>query len=474
MSFKPSGVRVNNAFQRPAQQNNGDRHPVTRLFEVLSYDVPASAMLVKDVRTGREVEITIDPARLEKIKPRADEPGRWVGYRIDENMAAKVKPGQRVVLQGVIYQSPKKVGDRQLSRATAQWVNLPSDSRPTKTFYSITTIEAYKDRVNNAQDWGEPGVRALDIEANREELMAYLAKMDESSKAFGTDSNTYNYGLMLSALIDTGKTNEDGTKEYECIDATGAFSWIQAERDEQGNKIKDGYPMDQERATGLIRDYLEYLNQTIPADKPYRVEVMPFRELRASKQSQKMVIHEKSPLFTLAHTRTRCSIGDQETLEGKNFAQVCILSLSKDQAPSAPGEEWKRRDFVQEIYPSGYRSHVRNQVRAFDGGTVKVHPELDRVLTQGDAYGKAAPAPSNNAPSQSHSAAPVDSGFGESQDDGFAELGGNSAEEDVFASVLNQTPSAQEQAPSAPQEEAAEKTSGGPNPGLFGGTSRRV
>lgn len=476
MSFKPEGIRVNQAFQRPAQAGNSTQRPQTRLFEVISYDVPASSMLVRDVKTNREVEVTIDPARMERLKPRADEPGRWVGFRIDENMAAKVKPGSRVVLEHLLYQQPKKVGDKQISRATTQWVNSPSDSRPSKTFYAITTVEAYRDRVNNAQDWGEPGVaRGLDIQQDRDAVMAYLAEMDASSKAFAADGqgNTFNLGLQLSALVDTGKVDEQGVKEYQCIDSTGAFSWVQAERDEQGNKVKDGYPMNEEKATGLIRDYLDYLASTIPNGTEYRVELMKFRELRASKQSAKMVIHEKGPLQTLAHTRTRCSIGDTETLEGKNYAQVCIIALSKDQAPTQPGEDWKRRDFVQDIYTSGYRGHVRDLVRAFDGGRVKVHPDLDRVLTQENSYGKAAPSQSQqSAPAQQGYDAASDSGFGNPADDVFNDTG-VSSEEDVFASVLSGNAPAPAESASTPAPEP-EKTGGGPSAGLFGSSSRRV
>lgn len=452
MSFKPEGF-VRKQFTSN-QNNNATRRPRDYLVEVVDYDLPQKTMVVRNVEDGRNILVYISPEAIaratKKIRSDAD-PTRFVGYMIDERMQAKIPVGQRVVLEGCVAQRRVQVGSETYSRFEAQWINSVPDARPEKAFRAAYTIDAYGGRVNSVQVW-EP--KAMDVTENKDDILAYLGRMDEVVASHGRGEHPVNLGLQLRALVNKG-ADAEGKPIYEAIDTTGAFVWVPAKRDEAGNQIEKGHPLDQASAIQLIEGYLGYL-EDVYKDRPevqYRVEVMPFREYRASQQSNKMAIHEKSPLADLSTTQTRCSIDDSDTIQGKNWAVNSIVVLSKDQAPSKPGEEWKIRNLVQDLYTNGYRGHVCNHVRSFDDGKVQVHPQLDRVNRPN--YSGAAPT---QAPTQS--APPDDSGFGDAGDGVFST---DDAGVDVFGAALAGNAPAPAPAP-APPEAPAEAPAPAPAP----------
>lgn len=487
MSFKPEGFARKNFA--PGGQNNRTQRPRDYLVEVVDYDLVNKTMIVRNVEDGQssvvDIEVSIAPdavARQSKKASKTNDPTRFVGYLIDERMAAKIKPGQRVVLESCVAQRRVQKGDKTYSRFEAQWISGVPDARPEKAFRGITTLEAYENRVNNVQVW-EP--RGWDTSANYNDILAYLDRMDETVAAHAREEHPANLGIQMRALVQKGTTTAkvDGQDKevpvYEVIDTTGAFAWVSAKRDTQGTITEKGHPLSKNDAVELVQGYTEYLQEKFK-DQPevaYRVEVMPFREYRASQQSNKMIIHEKSPLSDMANAETRCSPGDTDVVRGKNFAVNGIVILSKDQAPTNPGEQWKTRNLVQDIFTNGYRGHVCNLVWAFDGGRVQVHPELDRVNRP--AYGGA----SSQAPQGNQ--APEDSGFGDTPtDSGFNGdvFGGGDGGVDVFAQAIADqggaaAPAPAEPAPAATNESAEVVPASAPASApsnLFGGGRRTV
>lgn len=456
MSFKPDGFRNNANRANSGGQQNRTQRPRDYLVEVVDYDLNNKTMLARNVEDGQstvvDIEVSIAPESISKNSKKAaksNDPSRFVGYLIDERMAAKIKPGSRVVLEGCIAQRRVQHGDKTYSRFEAQWISGVPDARPHKAFRGVVTVDGYENRVNSVQVW-EP--RGLDTEQNYDDILKYVDELDEVLAAYERGDRPVTRGIQLRALVQNGETNarvdgEDKTVPvYETIDITGAFSWVAKKTDAQGNVTEKGHPLSKNDAIELIQGYTGYLADKFK-DRPdvkYRVEVMPFQEYRASPQSNKMALHEKSPLYDMANAETRCSPGDTETLRGKNFAVNGIVILSKDQAPANPGEDWKVRNLVGDIFTNGYRGHVSTMVWACDGGRVKVHPELDRVNRPN--YGGA------SAPAQQQNAAPTDSGFGDAPaDNGFNDVFGDSgAGVDVFAEAIA---SQGGQVPAAPTQE---------------------
>ena len=476
MSFKPEGF-TRKAYTPGSGQNNRTQRPRDYLVEVVDYDLANKTMIARNVEDGQssvvDIEVSIAPdavARQSKKASKTNDPTRFVGYLIDDRMSAKIRPGQRVVLEGCVAQRRVQKGDKTYSRFEAQWISGVPDARPEKAFRGITTLEAYENRVSNVQVW-EP--RGLDTTANYDDILTYLGRMDETVAAHAREEHPANLGVQMRALIQKGTTSAkvDGQDKevpvYEVIDTTGAFAWMSAKRDAQGTITEKGRPLGKDDAVELISGYTEYLQDKFKdqPDVAYRVEVMPFREYRASQQSNKMVIHEKSPLSDMANAETRCSPGDTEVVRGKNFAVNGIVILSKDQAPTNPGEQWKTRNLVQDIFTNGYRGHVCNLVWAFDGGRVQVHPELDRVNRP--TYTGASQAP------QQDSQAPADSGFGEAPAaDAFGGdvFGGTDQGVDVFAQAISAqggaaAPAAEQPAATPAAEPAAEQPAASPPAG---------
>ena len=478
MTYKPEGF-VKQSFSKGSGSNSSKR-PRDVLVEVIDYDLTNHVMICRDVDTNREIRAHINPETVVQQSKTATanaDPTRVVGYMIDERMATKARAGSRATLENVIPLKPVVGPDKKTySSYEAKWIKIAPDNRPDKAFRAIITGEAYQGRASSFQVWEN---RAMDVQANNEDILTYLARMDEVNAAYARQENTINLGLQLRAMIKTGVHQEAGKPDqniYEVIDTTGAFSWVPAKRDAESNIIEKGHPIDQASAVELIRGYLDYLNEKFANDPSveYRVEVMPFREFRASQQSKSMMVRENSPLSHLTHTQTRCSPGDTDTIEGKNWAVNGILFLSKDKAPEKQGDAWEVRNFVQEVFTNGYRGHVCTLVWAFDGGRVKVHPEIDRVARPNYA-GAATPA------SEATSAAAV-----VSNDDGFGSAGDVFSEPDaggdVFGAVLAQqsaqsTPPASAPAPApaaAPAEAAAPPAAPAARPGanVFGGARK--
>lgn len=480
MSFKPEGFTRKNFT--PGGNQNRTQRPRDYLVEVVDYDLANNTMIARNVEDGQstvsDIEVSIAPESISKNSKKAqktNDPTRFVGYLIDERMAAKIKPGQRVVLESCVAQRRVQKGDKTFSRFEAQWVSGVPDARPEKAFRGVVTIESYEGRVSSVQVW-EP--RALDTTESYDAIIEYVDRMDQTVAAHAREERPVGLGLQLRAVVQKGTTTAriDGQEKevpvYEVIDTTSAFSWVSAKRDASGTVTQAGRPLGKDDAVELIQGYTQYLQDKFKDDESvqYRVEVMPFREYRASQQSNKMVIHEKSPLADMANAETRCAPGDTDVVRGKNFAVNGIVILSKDQAPANPGEQWKVRNLVQDIFTNGYRGHVCNLVWAFDGGRVQVHPELDRVNRPNYA------GASSSAPQQQ---APADSGFGDAPADGgfgVDVFGGSDQGQDVFAAAIEAqggapAPAAEPAAPApaaAPAEDKPASTGGN----IFGGARR--
>lgn len=489
-SFKPEGFARKTFVPGSGGGNNRSISPKPYLVEVVDYDLANHTMIARNVEdpyssvTDIEVSISAESIARNKAKDAsrsAVDPARYVGYLIDERMAARIKPGQRVVLEDCVPQRRVQRGDKTYSRFEARWISAIPDPRPNKAFRGIVTLEEYENKASNFQVWEE---RGLDTQNDYEAIVSYLDEMDKVAAASARGEHPVSLGIQLRAIVQKGTTTirqgseEKEVPQYEAINTTTAFSWVSAKRDEAGNKLADGHPLTKDDAVSLIQQYTEYLADEFK-DRPdvmYRVEVMPFREFRASQQSKKMILHDRSPMAELARAQTRQSPDDTEVVQGKNFAQRGIIVLSKDKAPQNPGESWEERNFVQDVFLSGFRGHICNFVSSSDGGRVKVHEGLDRINKPN--YGGANRTAGQAAPAPQQQAAPVDSGFGDGAADPFGDAFGQDGG-DVFAEVISQGQTAAAPAPAPAPAPAAEPAAPAPAPapaqgGNLFGSPRRV
>lgn len=456
MGFQDPNMSVSRSFQRRGGASN--IRPRDRLAEVVGYDTARGVMLAKDVDSGRHMEVSIDPNRVreltEKMRTRkvSEDAPKFVGHLINEDMAEHLKVGERVVLEGTVPDGkPTKRGDVEYMQIRARYINGVPDSSPNKAFRCIFTADAYEGRVASVQVWED---QALDATANADKIEELFAKMSEVRAAYEAEKHPVGLGMQMRAIVPKG-TDKEGNTAWETIDTTPAFYWVAPERDAANNVTGGNHPMDADKAVELINGYLGYLDGKFPQGSlgqdekgneiDFRVEVMPFRNYKASIQSKRLVIYDNSPLHSITSTPTKCAQDDEEMEVGRNIGVNGIVVLSSDKQPLKRGEDWIARDLVNNIFTNGYRAHICSMVRSFDGALVRVHPALDRP--------RPANASSTRAPASA--SAPADSGFDDAG--GFDAFDAGDDDTNAFSAVMNAETPAPAATPAAAAKAAPDK-----------------
>jgi hypothetical protein len=206
------------------------------------------------------------------------------------------------------------------------------------------------------------------------------------------------------------------------VDSTPPFDWEAQETDGDRKVIKPGSPLTHKFMEDSLMGYLDYVYGSEDQSKPdaypglvasgvidknqeFFVEVEVYRSLAASRLSKHLdITNQRSPLYSLANVMTKYALSDAHGYVGKNWMVDGVVVLTEDKQPEAKGGDWTDRNLVTNVLIDGPRANFHSIYEAADGGIVKVHPGLDRVLEQradqeNTAKDKSAPSSSEPAPS---------------------------------------------------------------------------
>lgn len=396
MGFKPQGVSIPGAFSRTNSGGNSNfkQRPTDRLCTITGYDVAHNTIIVTEDISGNVLEAKVGDAHIQRNRAREQtnpsaQPQRWVGYDIDARMEEHLPVGEKVVLERCITTKKLNVGGQEKRLVECTRVIHITAPSPEKTFHGVFTISAFQGRISNVQSWADRAISSDDQEA----LSTIASELDDNKAAYENKENRPNLGVQFRVIVpkelEAGKEEKD--REWEVIDSSPPFDWVQQEKDAAGNVVRPGHPLDGAKFGELINGYFEYVfgaedgsvapkfSEDVLATA--KVEVMTYVSYLASSMSTSMQIPDREwdPLYELSHTRTKYAQDDTEFTVGKNWAVRGILSLSEDKAPKTKTESWTKRDLAVRLFANALRMNVHRFVATSEGNRVRPHPAIERV-----------------------------------------------------------------------------------------------
>lgn len=411
MSYRPKQASLPSSFKKAESNKNNSgfkQFPRSRIVTIDGYEIDEkdptqSVMLATEMDTGRKIKAKLNPDKVARgIRSPSD---KWSGNLIDTRMQKALKPGEVVVLERCITEKNiKSGGEIQVSLMRCDWVKPASDPSPDKTFRAVFTVGAFDNRARGVQQYDrdarninpatEEGDRAI------EELGA---RMDEIVAQFRAGERPIPLGVKFHAMVQVDE--KDGAPVYQVINKSPPFDWVRSEKDSEDNVISEGHPIDKENLEGWLSGYLDYVygsedqsaedaepglvkRGVAPKDKEIVVEVMVYRALPCSALSPQLDIsNERSPLARICNVMSKFALEDDRLFVGKNWGVDGIVMLTSDQPPEKGQTEWKPRNLVTNLFVDGYQADIHTMMKAHDGGSITVHPELTRVRDNDASYG---------------------------------------------------------------------------------------
>lgn len=441
MSWKPQGASLPTRFKKAQPTTNYKQYPKDRLGVVDGYNLDSGVIFITEGDTGNKIEARIKsnkaPSARGSSNPQAAATN-MSGNIIDQRMQEHIPVGSPVALESCETEKKISKPDGDVYIMQCGWVSSPPDPAPNKSFTSTLTINQHEGRVVSVQSWkhtvfdavegqkpweNQKGYWSIDPSSeNGEKDIELLGKaMDQINAAYANSERVIGLGVQFSTLVQNG-TDRDGKPSYEAVDLSPPFDWIRAERDGDGNIIKSGHPLTSEYLEQYLEGYLDYVYGSqdqsdenaepglvalgvIEENKEIKVEAVVYRALQGAPMSDRLELrNERTPLYRLSNVMTKFGQQDENSYVGKNWGFDGICFLTSDEAPKNRGDQWKARNLVTRLLTNGYNAHVRSMVPASDGGSVRVHPALDRVR---ENRADAAPAQTGGAPAQNRASAPA-------------------------------------------------------------------
>lgn len=484
MSFRPEGTKVPSSFNR---SNNGQKRKQYErdiLAKVISYNLATGAILAQELRTGREYEVTVDRDVIARIngKPKqANSESTFEGHMVDERMKRHIPEGGWVVFERTKFGEgrPQTVNGVQRSSLVANYIRNVRAPNPNKTFYGIFTISPNAGRIETVQAWDDKAIVPTTADGQiSEELKNYGARLDAVAREYATEKEAKNrkevgLGVRFRAVVPNGSDEKSKEPVFQVVDSSPPLSWIAAKRDNEGQIVEAGRPLDSAKMIELLNQYSEYLDSQFPQDKypQLSIEVMTYRSFRGSIQSDTMRLPPADRYYdpiNLMQSATKYSQDpNDEPVKEQDVAVAGIIELTPDQ-PDQATQTFRARNFAQRLYTHGFISSVHSQVKTAEGHAARPHPAMDMQRRQsnestqsfnnGSAPAGASSAPSQAAQSLSQAADP----FATDGADPFASEGTA-----PYDNALADAPAAPS-APVAPANESAPSTDGGAAPAIRG------
>jgi len=390
MSFKPS-----NMASPFARQNTGTTAPRNLAQDLIvridSWDVGNKKMLGQiengpaagDMGTFSISKRSIDSGLASEQKRRANPTGEerrvpWAGWRIDSDMAAHLRPGAMIVVeraQELGVATPRADGTKQHEFESWRIANVQEDS-PEKTFAAIITISTYEGRVFQTQRWAKQAFKADDSGS----ISEVARQLDHISEQMANKEYPPTLGVQFSVILPSADLREPHT----CIDLSPPFDYIARQRDETGNEIAPGRPLDSDTFLQLIEDYkTQYVDVKFPQHEypGAYIEVSTYLNYRGSRLSNYLAVPDREfdPIHVMSTTTSKLAQDDQQFVHEKNCAVHGVVQITANQ-PDEATRSFIPRNFVYRLHVNGRRDHVRALVLGSDGRRVSMAPELRLVM----------------------------------------------------------------------------------------------
>lgn len=378
------------------QQNNNKPQISDRLVTVENYDLARNIVRVKQdivTKDGEHKVITleahIEQEAIERNNASAKSKGledtvKFKGHLIDEKMAKDIPVGSKIVLEkSKILKKIAKDKEEYFIASAQRVINVPNPE-PEKCFEGLFTVSAWENRIRFVQHWHDRAIDSLNTDA----LEGLKEQMEQAVATYGTTEHekaviTPSVGIQLRAVMAYTDPQNPDVKGM-VIDTSGALDWIPEIKDNSGQVVSKGHPLDAENFDNYLQGYTAHVEENFPStgDTVIRVEVCPYFNYIASPMSQTLQLKDNryDPVTQMATCKTRLSQDPESVVIGKNWAVKGIIQVSGDRMV----REGKKVDFVPTFYvnklhANNIKGHVHSWVNDANGGKTIPHKDLQRI-----------------------------------------------------------------------------------------------
>lgn len=390
------GVNVNKGVSSQSQykpQNND------RLVTVEKYNVDQKVMEVLDSE-NRKMHVHIDAESIKrndisfskkKEEGKISDNVKFQGHLIDSDMERGIPVGSKVILEKSEIVNVSKVDGKSIYVIKANRIVNAPNPEPEKTYEGLFTLSSWDNRVTFVQNWEETAISIEDddkIAELAEQLVANIEnfgkKMHEKLVVIPT------VGIQLHAIVATTLKSKDGkeTDGYTVIDTSAPLDWVSAVKDENGNVVEKGHPLDKDTFEAFVNGYQSYIEETFPdIYNDIKIEICKYRNIQAGSMSPYLVLKKDvsaDPITQLATTKTRLAQEEGSEIVGKNWAVKGIIQLSADDEFKITKTQLEiiPRNYVTRLHANNLKGHVHSWIRSADGKKCEPHEMLKRIISE--------------------------------------------------------------------------------------------
>jgi hypothetical protein len=385
-------------------KTNERRQVADRLVEVLEYNLDQAIMVAK-TDDGRVLHVHIDPESIkrneESIAKKRKE-GRianqisFMGHLINDQMETHIPAGKQhkaILERSEVVRSTKQGDETILVVRANRIINV---TNPEKTHEGLFTVSAYNGRIAFVQEWPED-LLAIDVE-DGDKIDQLVQEIDKSFENFGAMVEGKpvvmpSVGIQLRVIVPNDSAANANQEEnqyanatpakYLVIDTSACVDWIPGKKDEEGNVVVKGHPLDSDAFEAFVSGYIEYAEGRFPS-LDFKIEVVPYKNFPAGKMSPYLVLKDSQadPVTQLATTHTRLSQDDDSKTVGKNWAVRGIIQLTSDAEVKISRTQLEiiPRNYVSRLHANNVKGHVHSWIKSSDGEKCAPHPMLKRFI----------------------------------------------------------------------------------------------
>lgn len=391
---------------RASRSKNNERRQVSdRLVEVLEYNLDQAIMIAKS-DDGRVLHVHIDPESIkrneESIAKKRKE-GRianqisFMGHLINDQMVDHIPAGKQhkaILERSEVVRSTKQGDETVLIVRANRIINVTNPERE-KTREGLFTVSAFGGRISFVQEWPE-NLLAIDVE-DADKIDELVQRIDKAFSNFGAQIEGKpvvmpSVGIQLRVIVPNDTTNapQEETQyanatpaKYLVVDTSACVDWIPGKKDEEGNVVVKGHPLDSDAFEAFVSGYIEYAENRFP-NVDFKIEVVPYDNYPAGKMSPYLVLKDSQadPVTQLATTHTRLSQDDDSKTMGKNWAVRGIIQLTSDAEVKVSRTQLEiiPRNYVSRLHANNVKGHVHSWIKSSDGEKCAPHPMLKRFI----------------------------------------------------------------------------------------------
>lgn len=403
---KPRNFGINQSNQ--GQRNNIYIKPRDRLVNVEKYDLEAQKLYCTDVKDGKKMIVHINPEQkaADEAYARAHPPETpytgMVGYSIDKAMKTEYPAEKKSRLILKFTKVLKKDDGNGYAVVEASSIRGVPNKEDNKTFYALIGGRMRIDQDGNyclarASIWDSIRKNGLayDDDAGMEEMASMIEERNKnSSRILGSGDEVFRetlpvIGVVFRTLIDSGKRDDQGNPIMTEIGSSEDFDWMEGDKDEEGNVIKEqSHPLTGQEFLNHFDGYADWVKNNdytrqLAENTPLEIEALFYESAPGSRNKNLMIGHKDNPktkekqLFKLCSTK---SFLDREQTAAKyhdNMVVSGIIQFSGNKLEKIDGVPQEVQSFwVNNIHLNGISGHAHAFIRSSKGHKVELAPEL--------------------------------------------------------------------------------------------------